>query len=104
HGTAVHRRLAAQFSQSPDSDDAHWISWARKQGRTTRADDSTYKLYVSPHPDSLPQTFSTLIDVLSEHEHLQFKVGGSALGILRPDKLVVYFESVESLQRTADAL
>jgi hypothetical protein len=30
--------------------------------------------------------------VLAVHDHLQFKVGASALGVLRPDKAVVYFE------------
>src|SRR6185295_12242517 len=40
----------------------------------------------------------------AEQDWLQFKVGGQALGVLRPDKCVVYFPSEEALGHAAEAL
>jgi hypothetical protein len=48
--------------------------------------------------------FAEVVEVLAEHEHLQFKVGGNALGLLRADKLVVYFRDSETMGRVVEAL
>lgn len=103
-GTPLHDCLTTRFTRAPDKDDVSWISWSKASRRTPGPGDPVYKMYVSPTPEDLPQTFCEVVDVLAEHDHLQFKVGGSALGLLRADKLVVYFENVESLQRAANAL
>jgi hypothetical protein len=105
-GTALHRRLASGFTRAPDHEAGSWIAWSRSARGTPAggAGDPTYKLYLSPLPDELPGAFAILVEVLLEHEQLQFKVGGSAMGLLRPDKLVVYLDSRESLQRLAEVL
>lgn len=103
-GTTLYDRLTSRFTRAPDSDEVSWISWSKASRRTPGPSEPVYKLYVSPMPEDLPQTFREVVAVLAEHDHLQFKVGGSALGVLRADKLVVYFEDVESLQRAANAL
>ena len=103
-GTALHRRLAAGFTRAPDDEAGSWIVWSPPSRSTFGPGDPTYKLYLSPTPDELPVAFPILVEVLLEQEHLQFKVGGSVMGLLRPDKLVVYLESRESLQRLAEVL
>lgn len=103
-GTALAHRLASEFGLEPARENTSWISWSRPSRRAPGPSEPTYKLYVSPQPDDLPSAFRELVEVLTEHNHLQFKVGGSAPGVLRPDKLVVYFEGEESLQCAADAL
>jgi hypothetical protein len=103
-GTALHDRLASQFTRAPEQEAQSWISWSKPSRRTPGPDAPIYKMYVSPRAEELPQSFCELVGVLAEHDHLQFKVGGNALGLLRADKLVVYFDSEESLQRAADAL
>ena len=103
-GTALHRDLASSFTHTPAQEDGAWMSWSKPSRRTPGPTDPIYKLYVSPQPEDLPRTFRELVQVLAGQDHLQFKVGASALGVLRPDKVVVYFESVELLQRAADLL
>jgi hypothetical protein len=103
-GTALHRRLATRFTREAEPEAASWLSWSRPARRSPGPNDPMYKLYLSPRPDDLPEAFTRLVDVLLEHDHLQFKVGAGALGVLRPDKLVVYVESREALQPLAEAL
>jgi len=103
-GTPLHDRLTSRFTRAADKDESSWISWSRPSRRTPGPSEPTYKMYVSPMPEDLPKAFGEVVEMLTEHDHLQFKVGGSALGLLRADKLVVYFEDVESLQRAANAL
>lgn len=104
HGTTLHHCLASHFTRAPDQEGAAWISWSKRSRRAPEAYARTYKLYVSPQPEDLPQSFRELVEVLAEHDHLQFKIGRSVHGVLRSDKLVAYFETEESLQRAAEAL
>ena len=103
-GAPLYDRLTSAFKRTPDKDDVSWISWSKPSHRTPAPNEPIFKMYVSPTPEDLPLAFRELVDVLAEHDHLQFKVGGGVLGVLRADKLVVYFESEESLQRAANAL
>ena len=81
----------------------HWLSWS---SRMTSRDDSavTYKLYVSPRPERIRDAFDAVLRVLSEVPETAFKIGDSAAGLLRPDKLVLYFTTREQLDEVADAL
>lgn len=105
-GTELHRRLGSRFTRVSDGESGSWISWSRsaRRGSGPGPADPMYKLYLSPRPEHLPDAFARLVDVLLEHDSLQFKVGGSPLGVLRPDKLVVYVESREALQPLVEAL
>jgi hypothetical protein len=78
-----------------------WIQWTRRAGRTGRA---THKLYISPVPDVLPDAFPLVLETLECAPVMQFKLGGDAAGLLRPDKLVAYFTDAAALAETADAL
>jgi hypothetical protein len=79
-----------------------WFEW---QSRGNRPEGSAgghgYKLYVSPQPDALPAAFPAVVEILRDSDAHAFKVGRTAIGLLRPDKLVVYFQDFDSLQRTA---
>ncbi|MGO9339441.1 MAG: hypothetical protein ACLPY1_18235 [Terracidiphilus sp.] len=82
-----------------------WFQWRSRSNRT--ADDERrhgYKLYVSPRPETLPAAFSAVVEVLQDSSAHFFKVGRNALGLLRPDKLVVYFRDFEPLEKTAREL
>jgi hypothetical protein len=63
-----------------------------------------FKLYVSVLVEDLPEAFAATVEALRHVSCPAFKVGGDAFGLLRPDKLVVYFATVEDLQRAADAI
>jgi hypothetical protein len=79
-----------------------WLQWESRAHR--RADGTprqSYKLYVSPQPRFMQKAFRVLVDVLRESKAYHFKVGNDATGVLRPDKMVIYFWDFESLCETA---
>ena len=83
---------------------AGWLSWASKSSARRGEDDVTYKLYISPRPERIREAFEVVARVLSDFPGTQFKIGDSAFGLLRPDKLVTYFTSREQLDEAADLL
>jgi hypothetical protein len=86
-----------------------WLMWRRKRGngahRASRnRPHSHYKLYVSPHPDALADAFAALVRHLPQTRATAFKVAQDAFGLLRPDKIIVYFEDFETLSEDAHQL
>jgi hypothetical protein len=59
-------------------------------------------LYICPEPEGLPQALQTLVSIVADSKAIYFKVAGTATSILRPDKLVVYFRSLNDLIRMAN--
>ena len=85
-------------------EDSGWIVWRRCEYARDDPRDFRFKLYVSPMPEDLLTQFTRIIDALGETEACAVKLGDTAYGLLRPDKLVAYFRNSESLQAGADRL
>jgi hypothetical protein len=83
---------------------AGWLSWTSKTKQPRRGSDVTYKLYISPRPERIVEAFEAVVRVLSDFPGTPFKIGNSASGVLRPDKLVAYFGTRELLDDAAAAL
>jgi hypothetical protein len=83
-----------------------WLSWRRRSHRRPAAPGGpTYKLYISPTPESLSgEGFATLVAALTAAQAMQFKVGADASGLLRPDKIVCYFPDFSTLGEAAALL
>lgn len=81
-----------------------WLSWRSRQGGDLSGGGATWKLYISPAPEALPESFGDILEALAAGRAAQFKVGADALGILRADKIVSYFPSFERLAAAAEAL
>jgi hypothetical protein len=82
-----------------------WFSWFREPARRANSTDvPTYKLYASPEPAAIRDAFQTAARLIIDSDAFAFKVGGDVFGLLRPDKLVVYFASHRALMKTAAAL
>ncbi|HYK04137.1 MAG TPA: hypothetical protein VE974_20465 [Thermoanaerobaculia bacterium] len=81
-----------------------WLNWSPKTRIPRNDDDVTYKLYVSPRPERIREAFEVVVRVLAAFPGAQFKIGDSAVGLLRPDKLVTYFTSREQLGEAASVL
>jgi hypothetical protein len=62
------------------------------------------KLYLGIAFEELPQRLPAIAEALGESEALQFKIGAGLGGMLRPDKLVAYFPSKETLLRASRRL
>ena len=102
-GGANRPRLDAAWRPSPPS--AARLSRRARRAETAPADGgTTWKLYVSPAPEALAETFGAVLDALAAARAPQFKVGAGAAGLLRPDKIVAYFPSFERLAAAAEAM
>jgi hypothetical protein len=82
-----------------------WLMWKYRRSRRA-AEDSRYgyKLYVSAECDSVREAFDATLAVASALKVPRFKIGKDVYGMLRPDKIVLYFSRLEDLQEAADRL
>ncbi len=97
------RLLAAAWRPLPASE--AWISWrstlGTRSGASSDAESSACKLYVSPACESLREAMFAVADAVASSNAFQWKVGRGPRGLLRPDKMVVYFHRFSDLQETA---
>lgn len=101
-GGRNHERLGVSYVSNRD--DA-WLSWTFNGKSRKKADGHLgYKLYISPHPRALMDSFATIVDSLIDSEVSDFKLGNGPLGLLRSDKLVVYLDSWNSLRELASVI
>ena len=95
-GGATRRLLEASYEASTI---AGWYTFARipLQAQPVAAS----KLYVSPKPEALAHAWPLLAGVFVRCEVRSFKVGRGIEGLLRPDKIVAYFEDVAHMREVA---
>ncbi|MCU1325499.1 MAG: hypothetical protein JWN34_869 [Bryobacterales bacterium] len=103
-GGRNHARLAAGWnSLPPDPDNDGWLFWQSRIPSTGRRRDAC-KLYLSPHPSHLAEAFDALLHALQSSRANAFKVGKNLSGVLRADKVIVYFSHCDELQEAAAAI
>ena len=83
---------------------AAWLSWRARRAESSGSGGPTWKLYVSPSPEALAESFGALLDAFAAGRADHFKVGKDAAGLLRPDKIVAYFPSFERLAHAAEVV
>ncbi|PWT85761.1 MAG: hypothetical protein C5B58_02520, partial [Acidobacteria bacterium] len=102
NGGANRRLLGDSWKEMQTSPLDGWFRW---EAQCTPASEMelrrTYKLYVSPRPEFVREAFRALIHVLAEVPAQHFKIANDAVGLLRPDKIVVYFWNFENLNEAA---
>lgn len=98
-GGAVRELLAQPYEASTHPG---WISFSRV-GREP-SDAPACKLYVSPRPEALAAAFPVVAATFVRLGVGSFKVGRGAAGLLRPDKIVAYFDDADHLNAVAKAL
>lgn len=81
-----------------------WLNWSSITPMPHSNADVTYKLYVSPRPERIRDAFEIVVRTLDDFSAVPFKIGNSAAGLLRPDKLVAYFSTREELDDAAKVL
>lgn len=95
-GGAVRKVIPSAWS-ADSSGEGSWI-FLRRQG--SRA-PTTCKLYVASHLEALPGVLEAVVSSLAAGRASSMKVGGSAIDLVRVDKIVAYFPSLEALQAFA---
>lgn len=98
-GGAVRRRLESAYDATSLSG---WYSFARSPVRTPFRTEC--KLYVSPRIEVLADTFPQLVQVFVRDNVRSFKIGRGLEGLLRPDKIVAYFDDRAHMNAVANAL
>jgi len=78
-----------------------WRIWGRTSGEPGPA---PYKLYVSPDLAHTAEAFRILLEVLQDSQARNFKVAPTIEGLVRPDKLIVYFREHAHLTAVASDL
>jgi hypothetical protein len=102
-GGAPRRMLEREWEEAGAG--GPWRSWSsRAVSLPSREGRRTWKLYVSPLPESLPEAFAATVRVLTETGTPAFKVGRDVRGLLRPDKLVAYFTEREEMEHVGRRL
>lgn len=96
---AVRRRLEAVYEATSY---AGWYSFARSGSPAQLS--AACKLYVSPRPEALADAFPRIADQFVRSEVRSFKVGRGLEGLLRPDKIVAYFDDRGHMEAVAAAL
>jgi hypothetical protein len=95
-GCGVRNTLEACFEPSTHTG---WLSFAFTGKPILRK--AACKLYVSPQPFALTEAFPIIARTFAKLEVRSFKVGRGLQGLLRPDKIVAYFDSQEELEGIA---
>jgi hypothetical protein len=102
-GTELRRRLDSDWQQADDPKMPAWLVWFNRTRGKSDKGNVHFKLYVSPALDGLPQAFAAVVEVASTRGG-HFKIGSDAAGLLRPDKMVLYFQNQEALFEVAEEL
>lgn len=97
-------RALLEREWTPSDSMRGWLSWQPRASSHRDPDRVTYKLYISPRPERMRDTFEVVVRVLADFPGTPFKIGHDAAGLLRPDKFVAYFPTRQELGDAADAL
>jgi hypothetical protein len=91
-------RPAARADTPPNP--SGWLSWsAPAHAKAPGARE--YKLYVSPRADQIGEALAATLEAASQTGARHLKVGNDIYQLLRPDKLVAYFDRFEDVQAAA---
>ena len=96
-GKALPKRLQKHWQR--DVSQEAWLVWHQPSSA-----GHGFKLFISPTLDCLPHTFQVAVDAFCQVKCSHFKVGRSAFGLLRPDKFVAYFETLEQVKEAAELI
>ncbi len=98
--------LNSNWNYSLTSEERGWLSWMRprKTAAPVSSGSEIYKLYISPLIADLPSVFIKSIPIITASDAISFKTGSKLQGLLRPDKMVVYFETREAVLETSRLL
>lgn len=92
----------SRISKRPQRD--QWLAWQSYRASAPSASGPTYKLYVSPASSALREAFQAIAAAVANSAAHHFKVGNDVYGLLRPDKMVLYFHHLADLQETGERI
>lgn len=103
-GSSLRRTLDGEWRLSDQKEAGGWFAWSRAGQRGRHVSSAVCKLYISPRPHDIANAFSIVVERLGRRPGVQFKIGRNAEGLMRPDKVVAYFDSLDALLDAATDL
>jgi hypothetical protein len=88
----------------PPPDNPGWLGWSAPRRDRPDAEAREYKLYVSPRAEQIREALTAALEAGARTRARHLKIGHDIYGLLRPDKLVLYFERFEDVQEAAGRL
>jgi hypothetical protein len=104
HENATVEMLERRWLRLPPQTATGWFAWQSLKRTHGRGPAPIFKLYVSPACDEARTTFQIVAEVVADSAAFYWKAGNSLYGLLRPDKMVVYFFEFAEMQATAARL
>jgi hypothetical protein len=102
NGGTNRRLLGDSWKETKTSPLDTWFRWEARCTRALKGElRGMYKLYLSPRPEFVREAFRALVHVLADVPAQHFKIANDAVGLLRPDKIVIYFWNFENLREAA---
>ena len=80
-----------------------WIAWRSKRA-APKLTSRTYKLYLSPTCAAVGSVLGSVVEAASLFGAFHWKIGSDVYGLLRSDKLILYFQRFTDLQGAAASL
>jgi hypothetical protein len=99
-GARLEAMLDASWIRLPEHSTTGWIAWRSKRAVANPISPS-YKLYISPTCEVVGAVLGSVVEAASRFGTSRWKIGSDIYGLLRPDKLILYFESFTSLREAA---
>ena len=104
-GGSSRRELDRSWARvSPEAERGVWMAWNSRSVPAPDKDLRGYKLYSSPHPSHLRESFRAWLHAIIEAGAYHFKIGGDVRGLLRADKMVAYFADWTALKESASLI
>ena len=92
----------AGWRESPPSRfNQGWVAWRAPPARRAGSPRGGYKLYVSPRAEFIRDAVRSVLAALPDSGAVSFKAARDVYGLLRPDKIAVYFRSLADLRAAA---
>lgn len=86
-------------SASRKDSSAFWRQWLNSKAPPILKSGATHKVYVSPGVDAMPQALRSVLESMPGSGASSTKIGRDVRGLLRPDKIVVYFAALADARR-----
>jgi hypothetical protein len=100
HGGSAYFAESIAEGESRDG----WLIWRGRADAARSDSEIAYKLYVSPKVESVPEALRAVLELFAGGGASTCKIGRNLFGLLRPDKLVVYFKTFDDLEAAAGRL
>lgn len=85
----------------PEAERDAWLAWNSRMVPAMRNGSIGYKLYLSPLPAHMQVAFRVWLPAITAAGAHHFKIGSNVRGLLRPDKMVAYFDQWPRLEEAA---